>query len=145
MSSSESPNGTPYILADRAPALAHYPHMRRAGDFLYVSGISSRRLDNSYAGVTELSDGSFTMDIREQTKAVLENIDIILHSANASLKNVVDVTVFLVDMNDYKAFNEVYNTFFEAETGPSRTTVAVRQLPSPKLLIEIKAVALAPK
>lgn len=56
----------------------------------------------------------------------------------------MDVTIYLVDMKDYNQFNEVYNQYFEAETGPSRTTVAVHQLPHPHLLIEIKAVALAP-
>lgn len=85
------------------------------------------------------------LDIKEQTAAVLRNIDAILNGAGASLENVVDLTVFLVNMNDYSGFNEVYNKFFQAETGPSRTTVAVNQLPSPKLLIEIKAIALQPK
>ncbi|RIB28385.1 Endoribonuclease L-PSP/chorismate mutase-like protein, partial [Gigaspora rosea] len=68
--------------------------------------------------------------IRAQTKAVIENIEIILKEAGASLKNIVDLTVFLVNMDDYPAFNEVYNTYFEAQTGPARTTVAVKQLPS---------------
>jgi 2-aminomuconate deaminase len=62
----------------------------------------------------------------------------------AGLEHIVDVTIYLVDMKDYNQFNEVYNQYFEAETGPSRTTVAVHQLPHPHLLIEIKAVALAP-
>ncbi|RUP45387.1 Endoribonuclease L-PSP/chorismate mutase-like protein [Jimgerdemannia flammicorona] len=184
-----SANGQPLILKQEAQPLAHYPHARVAGGLIFVSGISSRRLDNTYEGVTYVPDGTFRLDIRAQTKAVLENIklwhsiDEILQSTGASLKNVVDLTVFLVDMEDYAAFNEVYNTFFSAETGkqthiiygqdaaqcmrfhqnyscnyqiltyvaiwfvidlgPSRTTVAVKELPSPKLLIEIKATALA--
>eukprot|EP00026_Physarum_polycephalum_P021068 Phypoly_transcript_24080.p1 GENE.Phypoly_transcript_24080~~Phypoly_transcript_24080.p1 ORF type:complete len:143 (+),score=21.83 Phypoly_transcript_24080:66-494(+) len=137
-------NGEAFILGDRAKALAHYPHMRKAGNFLYVSGISSRRPDNSYAGVHIDNDGKVTLDIKEQTKAVIENISIILKAARAGLEHIVDVTIFLVDMKDYNQFNEVYNTYFEAETGPTRTTVAVHQLPHPHLLIEIKAVALAP-
>jgi 2-aminomuconate deaminase len=70
---------------------------------------------------------------------------VILERAGASLKDLIDVTVFLVDMKDYAAFNEVYNQYFDPQTGPSRTTVAVHQLPSPKLLIEIKSVASLPK
>jgi 2-aminomuconate deaminase len=56
----------------------------------------------------------------------------------------VDLTVFLVDMQHYNEFNQVYNQYFDQKTGPTRTTVAVKQLPNPRLLIEIKATALAP-
>ncbi|CAG8468093.1 9693_t:CDS:2 [Ambispora leptoticha] len=124
------PNGQAVILADKAQALAHYPHARVAGGLIFVSGISSRKLDNTYEGVIELPDGTLQLDIRAQTRAVLDNIKGILESVGASLRNLVDITVFLVDMGDYAAFNEVYNKYFEAETGPSRTTVAVKQLPS---------------
>lgn len=72
------------------------------------------------------------------------SIKVILERAGASIKDIIDLTVFLVDMRDYKAFNEVYNQYFDQQTGPSRTTVAVHQLPSPKLLIEIKSVAALP-
>jgi 2-aminomuconate deaminase len=137
-------NSTPYILSDRAGALANYPHARRAGDFIFVSGVSSRRFDNTHAGVTKHDDGRVELDIREQTRAVIENIGVILEAAGAGLEHVVDITVFLVDMKDYPGMNEVYNEYFEAQTGPSRTTVAVHQLPHPNLLIEMKAVALAP-
>ncbi|OZJ04454.1 hypothetical protein BZG36_02787 [Bifiguratus adelaidae] len=139
-----SVNGQAVILNDRAQALAAYPHARIAGGLIFVSGVSSRNPDNSYEGVTILPDGQFQTDIRAQTRAVLNNIDAILRKAGASLKHVVDLTVFLVDMKDYAAFNEVYNTFFDAETGPSRTTVAVAQLPAKPIVIEIKATALAP-
>eukprot|EP01113_Clastostelium_recurvatum_P032866 TRINITY_DN4280_c0_g1_i3.p1 TRINITY_DN4280_c0_g1~~TRINITY_DN4280_c0_g1_i3.p1 ORF type:complete len:145 (+),score=42.14 TRINITY_DN4280_c0_g1_i3:177-611(+) len=138
-------NGTSYILDERAKALAHYPHMRKAGGLLFVSGISSRRPDNTYEGVEERPDGTLALDIKAQTKAVFDNIRTILKAANADLSHVVDVTVFLVDMKDYGGMNEVYNTLFDGPTGPTRTTVAVHQLPSPKLLIEVKAVALAPQ
>ncbi|KAF9201439.1 hypothetical protein BGZ49_008311 [Haplosporangium sp. Z 27] len=138
-------NGTPVILSDRAQALAHYPHARIVNGMIYVSGISSRRLDNTYEGVKELENGKFELDIKAQTKAVIENIKVILESKGANLENIVDMTVFLTDMKDYGAMNEVYNQYFEAATGPSRTCVGVLSLPSPKLLIEIKAIALAPK
>jgi 2-aminomuconate deaminase len=75
---------------------------------------------------------------------VIENIRVILNAAGADLEHIVDVTVFLVDMKDYAGMNEVYDRYFRAETGPSRTTVAVHQLPHPNLLIEIKAIAVAP-
>lgn len=134
-------NGTAYTLGDRAQALANYPHARRVGDFIYVSGVSSRRLDNTHAGVTIKEDGSVQLDIREQTRAVIENIKAILEAAGAGLENVVDLLVMLVDMDDYAGMNEVYNQYFNGETGPVRTTCAVHQLPHPNLLIEMKAVA----
>ncbi len=136
MTSTES-----YILPDRASALANYPHARRVGDLIFVSGVSSRRPDNTHEGVTIDEDGTVHRDAAQQTRAVIENIGVILNTAGASLEDLVDLTVFLVDMNDYKAFNEAYNEYFDTETGPSRTTVAVHQLPHPNLLIEIKAVA----
>jgi 2-aminomuconate deaminase len=140
-----SPNGKGIIVKSRAPGLANYPHCRIAGGMIYVSGISSRRPDNSsWDGVVELPNGTFQLNIKEQTRAVIQNIGLILKEAGASLENVVDLTVFLVDMKDYSQFNEVYNEFFSAETGPSRTTVAVKELPNPRLLIEIKAIAMSP-
>ncbi|KAG0232096.1 hypothetical protein BGW42_008389 [Actinomortierella wolfii] len=125
-----SANGNAIILKDRAQALARYPHARIANGMIFVSGISSRRLDNTYEGVKENPDGTFELDIKAQTKAVIENIDVILKSVGASLANIVDLTVFLTNMSDYGAMNEVYNQYFSAETGPSRTCVGVRELPS---------------
>ena len=60
------------IVSDRAQALASYPHARRVGDLIYVSGISSRRLDNTYEGVEEMPDGKLKLDIRKQTEAVIK-------------------------------------------------------------------------
>lgn len=137
-------NGTPVIVPDRAGALANYPHARRAGGLIFVSGVSSRRADNSYDGVEVRSDGTVELDIRRQTRAVIENIRAILRAAGADLEHVVDATVFLVDMDDYAGMNEVYNEYFDAATGPSRTTIGVRQLPGRHLLIEIKVVAIDP-
>lgn len=135
---------TAILLDDRAKALAAYPHARRVGDWVFVSGISSRRPDNTHEGVEVLPDGTVVKDIRAQTRAVLQNIGVILRAAGSDLGEVVDLTVFLVDMRDYAGMNEVYNTFFEASSGPTRTTVAVHQLPHPNLLVEIKAVAFSP-
>ena len=133
-----------YILNRHAQALGSYPHARRVGDFIYISGTSSRREDNSHEGVTLHEDGSVTKDIALQTRAVLQNLDKILQLADASLADVIDITTFRVDMQDFKGYNAVYNEFFQAETGPTRTTVAVHQLPHPNLLIEIKAIAYKP-
>ncbi|HAN31485.1 MAG TPA: 2-aminomuconate deaminase [Myxococcales bacterium] len=140
---------TPYILTDRAGALANYPHARRVGDLIFVSGISSRRPDNTHEGVViERDDRGEVVrvhkDIEAQTTAVIENIAAILERAGACLSDVVDCAAFLVDMDDYPGFNRAYNRFFDAQSGPTRTTVAVHQLPHPNLLVELKVIAYAP-
>ena len=137
-------NGEALALDDRASALANYPHVRRAGGFLYVSGTSSRRPDNTHQGAEQNEDGTWTLSIEEQTRGVLENISVLVNRAGASLANLVDVTVFLTDMKYYAGMNSVYNEYFNSLSGPTRTTVAVFQLPHPNLLIEIKALALDP-
>ncbi|WP_046743611.1 RidA family protein [Kordia zhangzhouensis] len=119
-----------------------YPHTKRVGDFIFVSGTSSRRPDNSIAGVDIIDEmGTKHLNIRTQTREVLKNIDKNLQNVGASLADVVDVTSFLVNMNDFAGYNEAYGEFFDKETGPTRTTVAVHQLPHPDLVIEIKVVA----
>ena len=131
----------PLIVEDRPGALANYPHARKVGDLLFVSGMSCRQPDNSHVGVESEDDGTIHRDIAVQTRAVIENLQAILAAADAELTDVVDLTVFLIDMDDYAGFNEVYNEYFDAQTGPARTTVAVAELPHPNLAIEIKAVA----
>lgn len=132
------------VLKDKAQPLGNYPHVKRVGDFIYVSGTSSRRPDNTHAGVTIHADGTIEKDIRIQTRAVLENIGGLLASMDASLADVIDITSFLVDMEDFPGYNEAYAEFFNHANGPTRTTVAVHQLPHPNLLVEIKAVAYKP-
>jgi 2-aminomuconate deaminase len=78
-----------------------------------------------------------------QTRAVIENIRDILQSAGAQLRDVVEISTYLVNMGDFAGYNEVYGEFFGYD-GPARTTVAVHQLPHPHLLIEIKAMAYKP-
>ena len=142
----EGVNGSSFTLQGKAGALANYPHMRAANGLLYVSGISSRRFDNTHDGVTTNADGSVSLDIAAQTRAVLTNIHDILATAGADLGHVVDLTTFLVDMKDYAEYNKVYNEFYPSgQHGPARTTVAVHQLPHPNLLIEIKCVAVDPR
>lgn len=136
-------NNTSGLLADKAKPRGRFPHVKRAGDYLFVSGISSRRIDGSFAGADSDEMGGLTLDIKVQTRAVLENIRDILQSQGADLSDLVDVTCFLVHMNDFKAYNETYGEFFDYD-GPARTTVAVHQLPHPHILIEIKGTAYKP-
>jgi len=132
------------VIEGKAKPRGKYPHIKRAGDLLIVSGTSARRSDNTIAGAEVDAMGTTRLDIREQTKAVIENIRGILAGAGADLKDVVEVTSYLVSMNDFAGYNEVYGEFFDYD-GPARTTVAVHQLPHPHLLIEIRAVAYKPE
>jgi 2-aminomuconate deaminase len=121
------------VIEGRAKPRGRFPHFRRAGDFVFVSGTSSRRADNSIEGE----------DIAVQTKAVIENIGLILQEAGGTLGDVVEICSYLIDMKDFDGYNQVYGRYFD-EQGPARTTVAVAELPHPDLLIEIKAVAYLP-
>ena len=122
-----------------------YPHVKRAGNFIFVSGTSSRRPDNSIAGVDIIDEmGTKFLNIEVQTREVLNNIDENLKKIGASLKDVIDVSTFLVNMNDFGGYNKAYAEFFDKETGPTRTTVAVNQLPHPDLVVEIKVTAYKP-
>jgi 2-aminomuconate deaminase len=128
------------LVAGKATPRGRFPHVKVAGGFAYVSGTSSRLPDNTIAGASVDEFGTTTLDIRVQTRAVLENIRDILAAVGAGLGDLVSITTYLVSMNDFGGYNEVYGEFFD-ETGPARTTVAVHQLPHPQLLIEIQAVA----
>jgi len=131
------------VVEGKAKPRGRFPHIKRAGDYLFVSGTSSRRADNSIAGAETDKFGTMHLNIGEQTRAVIENIRDILASMDASLKDVVEISTFLVTMDDFEGYNTVYSEFFD-EQGPARTTVAVHQLPHPYLLIEMKAVAYKP-
>ncbi len=132
------------VLEGRAKPRGKYPHLKRAGDYVYISGTSSRRPDNSIAGAEVDEMGTTKLDITVQTTAVLENIREVLGSIGAGLEDLVEISAYLVNMNDFGGYNEAYARFFDY-TGPARTTVAVHQLPHPHLLIEIKAVAYVPQ
>lgn len=132
-----------HLVQGKAQPRGKFPHLKRAGDFLFVSGTSSRRPDNSLAGAEVDAMGTTSLDIRAQTRAVIENMRDILASAGADLHDIVEISAFLVNMNDFGGYNEVYGEYFGYD-GPTRTTVAVHQLPHPHLLIEIKAVAYKP-
>ena len=132
------------MIAGRAKPRGKYPHVKRAGDFLIVSGTSARRADNTIAGAEVDEFGTTNLDVRVQTRAVIENVREILRSVQAGLEDIVEITSYLVSMNDFAGYNEVYGEYFSHD-GPARTTVAVHQLPHPHLLIEIRAVAYKPE
>jgi 2-aminomuconate deaminase len=131
------------VVPGKAQPRGKFPHLKRAGDYLFVSGTSSRRADNTIAGAEADALGATQLDIRAQTRAVIRNISDILASVGAQLSDVVEISSYLVNMNDFAGYNEVYNEYFN-ENGPARTTVAVHQLPHPHLLIEMKAIAYQP-
>src|ERR1700751_16001 len=96
------------VVEGKATPRGKYPHVKRAGDFLFVSGTSARRADNTIAGVDVDPLGTVQLDIRTQTRAVIENIRDMLHSAGAQLHDVVEISTYLVNMNDFGGYNEVY-------------------------------------
>jgi 2-aminomuconate deaminase len=132
------------VVQGKATPRGRFPHIKRAGDFLFVSGTSSRLPDNTIAGAQADAMGTTQLDIKVQTRAVIENIRDILATEGASLDDLVELNAYLVNMNDFGGYNQVYGEYFN-EQGPARTTVAVHQLPHPHLLIEIKGVAYKPR
>jgi 2-aminomuconate deaminase len=131
------------VVAGRATPRGRFPHLKRAGDFVYLSGTSSRRPDDTFAGAAVDDSGTTSLDIRAQTRAVIENLAALLGDVGAALPDLVSVTAYLVSMNDFGGYNAVWAEFFD-ENGPTRTTVAVHQLPHPLVLIELQAVAYVP-
>ncbi len=128
----------------RVTPRGRFPHTKRVGDLVYVSGTSARRPDNTVAGAEADEFGTTRLDIRLQTRAVLENLRSLLADEGAALTDLAQVTTYLTSMNDFGGYNEVWAEYFD-ETGPTRTTVAVHQLPHPHLLLEIQAVAHVPR
>ena len=120
-----------------------YPHARRVGNLLYLSGVGPRQAaDNSIPGgpIKDDHGNPLDYDIKAQTKACIENVKAILQASGSSLSKVLDVTSFLVDMDrDFKGYNEVYSEYF-SEVGATRTTLAVRALPTP-IAVELKVIA----
>ena len=134
------------IFSSTAPeAVGPYPHAKRFGDLIFVSGIGPReRGKKEIPGVTLSADGSvLEYDIEVQTRSVIENIRTILQVAGCDLKDIIDAQCFLTDIKkDFKKFNTVYAEYFNAESGPSRTTIGVTGLPTP-IAVEIKVIAKA--
>ena len=132
------------VSAAKAPSpVGAYPHARKVGDLLFLSGCGPRQPGtNEIPGgpVRDANGAPLDYDIRAQTRATIENIRAILEASGSSLEAVVDVTSFLVDMDrDFAGYNEVYASFFK-EIGPTRTTLAIDALPTP-IAVELKVVA----
>ncbi|HEX7151158.1 MAG TPA: Rid family detoxifying hydrolase [Thermoanaerobaculia bacterium] len=131
------------VRTDRAPApVGPYPHARRVGDFLFLSGIGPRKPGTGeIPGLIRDAAGSvIDHDIEVQTRACIENIRAILEDAGSSLEKVLDVTVYLTDMQrDFDRFNKVYAEYF-GQIQPTRTSVGVDSLPTP-IAVELKVIA----
>lgn len=130
--------------SSRARPLGNYPHLKRAESFIFISGTSARRPDNSFEGVTEHKDGTVSLDIKKQTQYVFESISDMLESVGSSLADLVDIQAYLLDMSEYAAFNDAYARFFKPD-GPARTTVGVGQLTHPHQGLMVRAVAFHPQ
>ncbi|MFD8566687.1 RidA family protein [Streptomyces sp. NPDC059639] len=133
-------NDESLVVEGKATPRGRFPHVKIAGDLVFVSGTSSRRPDNTFAGASADPMGVTDLDIEAQTRAVIENIRDVLTAVDCTLDDLAQVTTYLVSMNDFGGYNRVWAEYFDA-AGPTRTTVAVHQLPHPHLLIEIQAVA----
>ena len=134
---------TATTLSEKATPRGRFPHIRRAGDFLFVR-VPVRGARTTASPALGGHGGATRLDIRVQTRAVIENIRDIPAAEGATLANCVEITSYLVDMNDFAGYNEVWAEYFD-QNGPTRTTVAVHQLPHPHLRIEMKAVAYKPR
>ena len=132
------------IISQKAPEpVGSYPHARRVGDLLFLSGVGPRKKNSKEIPGVTLGENAEVIkyDVKVQTHAVIENIRLVLEDSGLSLDHLVDVQCFLTDMkNDFKDFNSVYAEYFSVESGPCRTTVEVGALPTP-IAIEFKAVA----
>lgn len=134
---------TPSIHSSNAPRpVGAYPHARRVGDFLFLSGIGPRDPEtNGVPGLEQSPSGNFTkFDFEAQCHSVFKNIRIVLESSGAKWEDLVDVTVFLTDMQrDFQTYNRIYAEYFK-DHQPCRTTVGINSLPTP-IAIELKCMA----
>ena len=135
--------------SQRAPEpVGAFPHAKRAGHLLFLSGIGPRtRGSKEIPGVTLGAAGEIvSYDIEAQCHAVFENVRLVLEDAGGSWNDIIDVTVFLTDMkNDFPIYNRIYPQYFAGagKPNPTRTTVEVGALPTP-IAIELKVIAAAP-
>jgi 2-aminomuconate deaminase len=132
------------INSDKAPEpVGLYPHARRVGNLLFLSGVGPRKKGTrEIPGVTLDGSGNITAyDIEKQCHSVFENVRLILEASGSRWANLVDVTIFLTNMkDDFAIFNKVYAEYFK-DSQPCRTTVEVNALPTP-IAIELKCIAI---
>ena len=134
------------VHADAAPKpVGSYPHARRVGDLLFLSGIGPRdpATDAILGNVHDAEGRLISYDLDSQTRAVFANVRAVLQASGARWEDLVDVTVYLTDMaRDFRIYNQVWAEHFpEAATAPCRTTLGITALPTP-IAIELKCVAL---
>lgn len=133
------------IETDQAPkAVGHYPHARRIGNLLFLSGIGPRSAsDNSIPGnVYDVNNMLESYDISAQCHSVFANVKAVLTASGANFNDLVDVTVYLTDMvKDFKTYNQLWAEYFpDATLAPCRTTLGITALPTP-IAIELKCTA----
>lgn len=133
------------IESSRAPEpVGPYPHAKRVGNLLFLSGIGPRRKGGgAIPGVTLNAAGEIeSYDIEAQCESVFQNVRLVIEDAGSTWDRIVDVTVFLTNMKDFAAYNRVYARHFAGagNPNPTRTTVEVRALPTP-IAIELKVIA----
>tara|TARA_B100001057_G_C22619103_1_gene859734 strand:+ start:103 stop:531 length:429 start_codon:yes stop_codon:yes gene_type:complete len=139
-------NSSP-ISSENAPKpVGLYPHARKVGNLLFLSGVGPRKAnsdanDSIVPGLDLDHNGNFkSFDFEAQCHSVFQNVKIILEESGSSWENLVDITVFLVDMKrDFHTFNKIYAKYFN-DNQPCRTTVAIDSLPTP-IAIELKCIA----
>lgn len=131
------------INSDRAPEpVGLYPHARRVGNLLFLSGVGPRERDTKKIPGVELNSAGeiVSYDIEAQCRSVFTNVRTIVEDAGSSWEDIVDVTVFLTNMkDDFATYNRIYAEYF-ADSQPCRTTVEVGSLPTP-IAIELKVIA----
>ena len=130
--------------SERAPEpVGLYPHARRVGDLLFLSGVGPRERGSKKIPGVELNEAGeiVSYDIEAQCRSVFQNVRAIVEDAGSSWENIVDVTVFLTNMkDDFETYNRIYAEYF-ADNRPCRTTVEVGSLPTP-IAIELKVIAI---
>jgi len=129
--------------SSKAPEpVGHYPHSKQVGNLLFLSGVGPREKgSNDIPGVTLDESGNIkSYDIEKQCHSVFQNIKYILEDSGSSWENLVDVTVFLTNMDDdFKTYNRIYKEYFKT-VRPCRTTIEINKLPTP-IAIELKCIA----
>jgi 2-aminomuconate deaminase len=134
------------IINNAPKPVGSYPHSVEINGILYLSGVGPRNpIDNTIPGNEYNTNGNLVgYDIQQQTHAVFDNIKIILEESNSFWGNLIDITVFLIDMkSDFKKFNDIYNLYFP-DGHACRTTIEVNALPT-NIAIELKCISLINK
>ena len=140
------PQNDPQLISSRAPEpVGAYPHAKRVGNLLFLSGVGPRkRSSRAIPGVTLDDNGNITSyDIEAQCRSCFDNVRVILEDAGSSWDQIVDVLVFLTNMkDDFETYNTVYAQYFagNGKPNPTRTTIEINALPTP-IAVEVKVIA----